>query len=70
MKLLQVVGQSGRCPVIMATYAPVLMVYLNATPVRLSYGLEPVTVEQTDHTKSLREFFDDPRRFVDAAIGE
>jgi hypothetical protein len=38
---------------------------------RLSkYGLEPVTVEQTDHTKSLREFFDDPRGFVEAAIGE
>jgi hypothetical protein len=29
-----------------------------------------VTVEKTDHTKSLQEFFDDPRGFVEAAIGE
>jgi predicted ATPase len=47
------------------------MAYPNATLLRLSkYGLEPVTVEQTDHTKSLRAFFDDPRGFVEAAIGE
>jgi predicted ATPase len=34
------------------------------------YGSEPTTVEQTDHYKALREFFDDPRGFVEAAIGE
>ena len=50
---------------------PLLMAYPNATLLRLSkYGLEPVTVEQTDHYKSLREFFDDPEGFVEAAIGE
>jgi predicted ATPase len=55
----------------MATHAPVLMAHLNATLLRLSkYGLEPVTVELTDHTKSLRELFDDPCGFVEAAIGE
>jgi predicted ATPase len=55
----------------MATHAPLLMACLNATLLRLSrYGLEPVTAEQTDHTKSLREFFDDSKGFVEAASGE
>jgi predicted ATPase len=71
LKLLQMMDRSGRCQVIMATHAPLLMAYPNATLLRLSkYGLEPVTVEQTDHYKSLRDFFDDPRGFVEAAIGE
>jgi predicted ATPase len=71
LKLLQMMDRSARCQVIMATHAPLLMAYPNATLLRLSkYGLEPVTVEQTDHYKSLREFFDDPRGFVEAAIGE
>jgi predicted ATPase len=47
------------------------MAYPNATLLRLSkYGLKSVTVEQADHTKSPREFFDDPRGFVEAAIGK
>ena len=71
LKLLQMMDKSERCQVIMATHAPLLMAYPNATLLRLSkYGLEPVTVEETDHYKSLREFFDDPRGFVEAAIGE
>ena len=42
-----------------------LSTYPNAALLRLSkYGLEPTTVEQTDHYKSMREFFDDPRGFV------
>jgi predicted ATPase len=71
LKLLQMMDRSERCQVIMATHAPLLMAYPNATLLRLSkYGLEPVTVEQTDHYKALREFFEDPRGFVEAAIGE
>jgi predicted ATPase len=47
------------------------LIYPNAMLLRLSkYGPEPVAVEQTDHCKSLREFFDDPRGFVEAAIGK
>jgi predicted ATPase len=43
----------------------------HATLLRLSkYGLEPVTVEQTDHTQPLREFFGDPKGLMEAAIGE
>jgi predicted ATPase len=48
-----------------------LMAYPNATLLRLTKdGLAPTTVEETDHYKAMREFFDDPKRFVEAAIGE
>jgi predicted ATPase len=71
LKLLQLMDKSGHCQVIMATHSPFLMAYPNATLLRLSkYGLEPITVEQTDHFKTMREFFEDPRGFVEAAIGE
>jgi predicted ATPase len=71
LKLLQLMDRSGHCQVIMATHSPFLMAYPNATLLRLSkYRLEPITVEQTDHFKTMREFFEDPRGFVEAAIGE
>jgi predicted ATPase len=71
LKLLQMMDKSGRCQVIMATHSPMLMAYPNATLLRLTkYGLDPTTVESTDHYKTLREFFDDPRGFVEAAINE
>jgi predicted ATPase len=45
------------------------MAYPDATLLRLSkHGLEPVTVEQTDHFKATREFFDDPKRFVEGVM--
>jgi predicted ATPase len=48
-----------------------LMAYPNATLLRLKkYGLEPVTVEQTDHYKIMREFCNDPASFVQGAISE
>src|SRR5690348_12237388 len=69
LKLLRMMDNSGHCQVIMATHSPMLMAYPDATLLRLSkYGLEPTTVEQTDHYKTLREFFDDPRGFVEAAM--
>ena len=47
------------------------MAYPNATLLQLTRGgLEPTTVEATDHYKSLREFFTDPKGFVEAAIEE
>jgi predicted ATPase len=71
LKLLRLMDRSGHCQVIMATHSPFLMAYPNATLLRLSkYGLEPITVEQTDHFKTMREFFEDPRGFVEAAIAE
>ncbi len=71
LKLLQMMDKSNRIQVIMATHSPMLMAYPNATLLKLSkYGLEPTTVESTDHYKTLREFFEDPRGFVEAAIVE
>jgi predicted ATPase len=71
LKLIRRMDESRHCQVIMATHAPVLMAYPNATLLHLTKnGLEPTTVEQTDHYKAMREFFDDPRGFVEAAIEE
>jgi len=48
-----------------------IFVFDNARLLRLSkYGLEPVRVEETDHFKVLREFYDDPAGFVEGAIAE
>src|SRR6201998_2684483 len=70
LKLLRMMDTSGHCQVIMATHSPMLMAYPDATLLRLTkYGREPTTVKETDHYKALREFFDDPRGFVEAAIG-
>jgi predicted ATPase len=71
LKLLRRMDASGHCQVIMATHSPLLMACPNANLLRLTkYALEPVTVEQTDHFKIMREFCDDPAGFVEAALGE
>jgi predicted ATPase len=71
LKLMRRMEQSTICQVVMATHSPMLMAYPNARLLRLTkYGLEPVTVEQTDHYKVMREFCDDPAGFVEAAIEE
>jgi predicted ATPase len=71
LKLMRRMEQSTICQVVMATHSPMLMAYPNATLLRLSkYGLEPVTVEQTDHYKVMREFCNDPAGFVEAVVEE
>ena len=71
LKLLQMMDKSERCQVIMATHAPLLMAYPNATLLRLKkYGLEPVTIEETDHYRIMREFCNDPASFVQGAIAD
>lgn len=71
LKLLRRMDRSGICQVIMATHAPMLMAYPDARLLRLSkYGLERITVEDTDHYKVMREFCVDPASFVEAAITE
>ena len=48
-----------------------LFAFSPARLLRLSkYGLEPVTVRETDHYKVMREFCEDPDGFVQAAIEE
>src|ERR1700730_1283261 len=71
VKLLRRMDQSGICQVIMATHAPILMAYPNARLLRLTkYGLEPVTLEQTEHFRLLREFCADPASFVATMMAE
>jgi predicted ATPase len=71
LKLMRRMEEIGHCQIIMATHSPILMAYPNATLLRLTkYGLEPVTVKETDHYKVMREFCADPKGFVDAAIAE
>ena len=69
LKLLQRMENSKICQVVMATHSPLLMAYPNARLLRLTkFALEPVTVEETDHFKVMREFCQDPRGFVEGAI--
>ena len=71
LKLLRRMEQSGRCQVIMATHSPMLMAYPGARLLRLSkYGLDPVTVEETDHYRLMREFWADPKTFVTMMLEE
>jgi predicted ATPase len=71
LKLMRRMDASQNCQIIMATHSPMLMAYPNARLLRLSrYGLEPVTIEQTDHYKIMREFCADPAGFIEAAIDE
>jgi predicted ATPase len=71
LKLMRRMDQSGHCQIIMATHSPMLMAYPDARLLRLSkYGLEPVTVKETDHYKVMREFCADPAGFVEAVIEE
>jgi len=71
LKLLRRMQQSRRCQVIMATHSPLLMAMPGATLLRLTRdGIEPVRLEATDHFRLMREFCADPRRFVEAMMGE
>jgi predicted ATPase len=71
LKLLRRMDRSGICQVIMATHSPMLMAYPGARLLRLSkYGLEPVTVEDTDHYRLMREFWVDPSAFVATMLEE
>jgi len=69
LKLMQRMESSGICQVVMATHSPMLMAYPNARLLRLTKGgLDPVTVEETDHFRLMREFCQDPTGFVEGAI--
>ena len=71
LKLMRRMENSGHCQIIMATHSPMLMAYPGARLLRLTkYGLEPVTVKETDHYKIMREFCEDPAGFVEAVVEE
>jgi predicted ATPase len=69
LKLLRRMERSGIIQVIMATHSPMLMAYPEARLLRLTKGgLDPVSVEETDHFRLMRAFLQDPRGFVEAMI--
>jgi predicted ATPase len=71
LKLLRMMQRSGISQVIMATHAPILMAYPGATLLRLTkYGLEPVSLRETDHYRLMREFCLDPKTFIETMMEE
>jgi predicted ATPase len=71
LKLMRRMDRSGICQVIMATHSPIIMAYPGACLLRLSkYGLDPVTVEDTDHYRVMREFWADPAVFIATMLEE
>jgi predicted ATPase len=71
LKLLHRMDQSEMSQVIMATHAPMLMAYPGAQLLRFSkYGLEPVTVDATDHYRLMREFCADPQTFIETMLAD
>jgi predicted ATPase len=71
LKLLRRMDDMKKCQVIMATHSPMLMAYPGAKLLRLTkYGLEPVSLEDTDHYRLLREFCANPRAFISSMMDE
>jgi len=71
LRLLRRMERRGQCQVIMATHSPLLMAYPGARLFLLSkYGLDPVSLEQTEHFRLIQEFCANPAAFVDSALDE
>ena len=71
LKLLRRMDESKINQVIMATHSPMLMAYPGGRLLRLSkYGLDPVTIEDTEHFRIMREFWSAPAEFVKAMLEE
>jgi predicted ATPase len=71
LKLLRRMDKFGNCQVIMATHSSIMMAYPAARLLRLSkYGLDPITVEETDHYRLVREFCADPDAFIEAVLDD
>ncbi|MCE9524004.1 MAG: AAA family ATPase [Alphaproteobacteria bacterium] len=69
LRLLRRMERLGHCQVIMATHSPLLMAFPGAQLLLLSLrGLEPVSLDQTEHFKLTRAFCADPAGFVEEAL--
>lgn len=69
LRLLRRMERLGHCQVIMATHSPLLMAYPGARLLLLSrHGLDPISIEQTEHFRLIREFCTNPVAFVDSAL--
>jgi predicted ATPase len=71
LKLLRRMDEAGFSQVIMATHSPMLMAYPGARLLGLSKnGLEPITLEETQHFRLLREFCLDPELFIQMMLDD
>ena len=71
LKLLRRMQAGGQTQVIMATHSPILMALPDARLLRLQkYGLMPVSLEDTDHYRMMREFILDPHGTVEMMVWE
>jgi predicted ATPase len=71
LKLLRRMDQSGLSQVIMATHSPMLMAYPDARLLQLTkYGLDTVRVEDTEHYRLMREFWMNPKAFIETVMDE
>lgn len=71
LKLLRRMQEGGQSQIIMATHSPILMALPDARLLRLEkYGLRPVTLEETEHYRMMREFILDPHGTVEMMLWE
>ena len=71
MKILRRMASTGLAQIIMATHSPLLMALPGAQLRQLSrYGLSSVQLNDVDHFKLLREFYTDPKGFVDTMLDD
>ena len=69
MKLLRRMEKQHDCQAIIATHSPLLMAYPGAALLRMTpSGMARIDVTQTDHFRLLKEFFIDPRGFVETML--
>ena len=71
LKLIRRMDRSKICQVIMATHSPMLMAYPDARLLRLSkHGLEPVSITETEHYRLMRDFWANPKIFIEGVLEE
>ena len=60
---------SKHCQVIMATHSPILMAYPGATLLRLDkHGPQPARLDEIEHFRLMREFFQDPKGLIETML--
>ena len=71
LKLIRRMDRSKICQVIMATHSPMPMAYPDAHLLRLSkHGLEPISVTETEHYRLMRDFWTNPKIFIEGVLDE
>ena len=71
LKVLRRMQADANAQVIMTTHSPMLMALPGAELLQMTArGLTPVTLEETDHFRLMREFCLAPKTFIDTMLEE